>query len=147
VISPQSKARIEALIASAEEEGAILVLDGRGYAPSKYPNGNFIAPTITDVVQTLMKCYKEEIFGPGLVVLRSSSLEEATKLVNANEYGNGVAIFTNSGSKAAWFQKNIKTGQVRIRVPIPAYLPMFSFTCNKKSIAGGGVSTLYGKPG
>ncbi|KAH6885206.1 Aldehyde/histidinol dehydrogenase [Thelonectria olida] len=147
VITPQSKARIEALIASAEEEGADLVLDGRGYAPSKYPNGNFIAPTIIDGVQTHMKCYKEEIFGPVLVVLRASSLEEATKLVNENEFGNGVAIFTNSGPKAAWFQKNIEAGQVGINVPIPVPLPMFSFTGNKKSIAGGGVSTFYGKPG
>ncbi|KAH6980828.1 Aldehyde/histidinol dehydrogenase [Ilyonectria sp. MPI-CAGE-AT-0026] len=147
VITPKSKDRIEALIASAEEEGAKIVLDGRGYAPAKYPNGNFIAPTIIDGVKTHMKCYTEEIFGPVLVVLHASTLEEATKLVNANEYGNGTAIFTNSGPKAAWFQKNIEAGQVGINVPIPVPLPMFSFTGNKKSIAGGGVSTFYGKSG
>ncbi|KPM40726.1 Methylmalonate-semialdehyde dehydrogenase [acylating], mitochondrial [Neonectria ditissima] len=147
VITPKSKARIEALIASAEEEGAKIVLDGRGYAPAKYPQGNFIAPTIIDGVKTHMKCYKKEIFGPVLVVLHASSLAEATKLVNENEYGNGVAIFTNSGPKASWFQKNIEAGQVGVNVPIPVPLPMFSFTGNKKSIAGGGVSTFYGKSG
>lgn len=61
--------------------------------------------------------------------------------------GNGVAIFTNSSSKAAWFQKNIEAGQVGVKVPIPVPLPMFSFTGNKKSVAGGGLSTFYGKPG
>lgn len=61
--------------------------------------------------------------------------------------GNGVAIFTNSGSKAAWFQKNIEASQVGVNVPIPVPLPMFSFTSNKKSVAGGGLSTFYGKPG
>lgn len=147
VISPHSKARIEALIQSAEDEGAKIVLDGRGYAPEKYPNGNFIAPTIITGVNPSMKCYKEEIFGPVLIVLEAATLEDATKLINENEYGNGVAIFTNSGPKASWFQENIEAGQVGVNVPIPVPLPMFSFTGNKKSVAGGGMSTFYGKPG
>ncbi|KAI8673161.1 hypothetical protein LRP88_02316 [Fusarium phalaenopsidis] len=147
VISPESKSRIESLIASAEEEGAQIVLDGRGYAPDKYPSGNFIAPTIITAVTPSMKCYTQEIFGPVLLVLEAPTLEAATDLINQNEYGNGVAIFTNSGSKAAWFQKNIEAGQVGVNVPIPVPLPMFSFTGNKKSVAGGGTSTFYGKPG
>ncbi|KAH6628981.1 Aldehyde/histidinol dehydrogenase [Boeremia exigua] len=147
VISPHSKERIEGLIASAEQEGATVVLDGRNYAPEKYPNGNFIAPTIITNVTTSMKCYKEEIFGPVLVVLTAPTLEAATKIVNDNEYGNGVALFTNSGSKASWFQKHVEAGQIGINVPIPVPLPMFSFTGNKKSVAGGGVNTFYGKPG
>lgn len=147
VISPQSKTRIEDLIASAEEEGATIALDGRNFHPPKYPEGNFIAPTVITDVTTSMKCYREEIFGPVLLILSASSLEEATNLINKNEYGNGVAIFTNSGSKASWFQKNIEAGQVGINVPIPVPLPMFSFTGNKKSVAGGGASTFYGQPG
>lgn len=147
VISPQSKARIESIVASAEAEGATIALDGRGYAPAKYPNGNFIAPTIITNVTPAMRCYKEEIFGPVLVVLTTETLEEATELINKNEYGNGVAIFTNSGPKASWFQKHIEAGQVGINVPIPVPLPMFSFTGNKRSVAGGGASTFYGKPG
>jgi len=147
VISPQAKDKIEQLIASAEKEGATIVLDGRGKTPAKYPNGNWIAPTIIANVTKDMTCYKEEIFGPVLVCLNVDTLDEAIDLINANEYGNGVAIFTTSGPIAAKFQKNIEAGQVGINVPIPVPLPMFSFTGNKKSIAGGGTSTFYGKPG
>lgn len=135
------------MIASAEEEGATIILDGRNNKPEKYPQGNFIAPTIITNVTTSMKCYKEDIFGPVLVVLTAPTLEAATKIVYDNEYGNGVALFTNSGSKASWFQKNVEAGQIGINVPIPVPLLMFSFTGNKKSVAGGGVSTFYGKPG
>ncbi|GLA08904.1 hypothetical protein AnigIFM60653_010703 [Aspergillus niger] len=147
VISPESKAKIESLITSGEREGATIVLDGRGYKSEKYANGNFVAPTILTNVTTDMKCYREEIFGPVLVCLSVKTLEEAIQLVNANEYGNGVSIFTKSGVSAAYFQKNIQVGQVGVNVPIPVPLPMFSFTGNKKSIAGGGANTFYGKPG
>ncbi|MCJ1334747.1 hypothetical protein MMC09_000012 [Bachmanniomyces sp. S44760] len=147
VISPQSKERIESLIASAEEEGATILLDGRGYKPEKYPNGNWIGPTVISNVKPHMKCYTQEIFGPVLVCLDSPDLDSAIDLINANEYGNGVAIFTRSGSTAAQFQKRIEAGQVGINVPIPVPLPMFSFTGNKRSVAGGGTSTFYGKPG
>ncbi|PWY80693.1 Methylmalonate-semialdehyde dehydrogenase [Aspergillus heteromorphus CBS 117.55] len=147
VISPESKKRIEDLIASAEEEGATILLDGRGYKPENYPNGNFVGPTIITNVTPEMKCYKEEIFGPVLVCLSVPTLDDAIDLINANEYGNGAAIFTCSGPTASRFQKDIEAGQVGINVPIPVPLPMFSFTGNKKSIAGGGANTFYGKPG
>jgi len=149
VISPQSKKRIEDLIASAEEEGATILLDGRGYKPENplYANGNWVGPTVIANVKPHMKCYREEIFGPVLVCLNEETLEGAIDLINANEYGNGVAIFTKSGATAQAFQKNIEAGQVGINVPIPVPLPMFSFTGNKKSIAGGGASYFYGKPG
>ena len=94
-----------------------------------------------------MKCYTNEIFGPVLVCLNVPSLSSAISLINANEYGNGVAIFTRSGATAALFQKEIEAGQVGINVPIPVPLPMFSFSGNKKSVAGGGANTFYGKPG
>ena len=94
-----------------------------------------------------MACYKEEIFGPVLVCISAQTLEEAIGLVNENEYGNGASIFTKSGSSASYFQKNIEAGQIGINVAIPVPLPMFSFTGNKKSIAGGGANTFYGKPG
>ncbi|KAM7207027.1 Aldehyde/histidinol dehydrogenase [Rhypophila sp. PSN 637] len=147
VISPHSKARIESLIASAEEEGAKILLDGRGFKPEKYPNGNWIAPTIVTDVTPNMKCYTEEIFGPVLVCLNVETLDDAIDLINKNEYGNGVAIFTRSGPTAETFRRRIEAGQVGINVPIPVPLPMFSFTGNKKSIAGGGASTFYGRPG
>ncbi|KAJ9669049.1 aldehyde dehydrogenase (NADP(+)) ald6 [Coniosporium apollinis] len=147
VISPQAKKRIEDLIQSAEDEGATILLDGRGVKPEKYPNGNFIGPTLIANVQPHMKCYTEEIFGPVLVCLNVSTIDEAIDLINANPYGNGTAIFTRSGSTAQRFTHDIEAGQVGINVPIPVPLPMFSFTGNKKSVAGGGANTFYGKPG
>ncbi|TRX98159.1 hypothetical protein FHL15_000804 [Xylaria flabelliformis] len=147
VISPQSKERIESLIASAEKEGATILLDGRGFKPEKYPNGNWVAPTIISNVTPDMQCYKEEIFGPVLVCLNVDTLDEAIELINQNEYGNGTAIFTRSGPTAETFRRNIEAGQVGVNVPIPVPLPMFSFTGNKKSIAGGGANTFYGRPG
>lgn len=147
VIHPQSKERIESLIASAEEEGATILLDGRGFKPEKYPNGNWVGPTIITNVKPSMKCYTEEIFGPVLVCLNVETLDEAIDLINSNEYGNGTAIFTRSGATAETFRRRIEAGQVGINVPIPVPLPMFSFTGNKKSIAGGGANTFYGRPG
>lgn len=147
VISPQSKERIEALIASAEEEGATILLDGRGYKPEKYPNGNWVGPTIITNVKPHMKCYTEEIFGPVLVCLNVETLDDAIDLINANEYGNGAAVFTKSGANAQKVQKNLEAGQLGINVPIPVPVPVFSFSGNKKSIAGGGASNFYGKPG
>ncbi|KAI6782215.1 Methylmalonate-semialdehyde dehydrogenase [acylating]-like protein [Emericellopsis cladophorae] len=147
VISPQSKQRIEHLISTAEKEGATILLDGRGKVPSKYPNGNWVSPTIISNVTTDMTCYKEEIFGPVLVCLNVDTIDEAIDLINKNEYGNGTAIFTRSGATAETFRRNIEAGQIGINVPIPVPLPMFSFTGNKASVAGGGASTFYGKPG
>ncbi|KAK6227012.1 methylmalonate-semialdehyde dehydrogenase [Colletotrichum tabaci] len=147
VISPHSKQRIESLIQSAEDEGATILLDGRGFKPAKYPNGNWVAPTIITDVTPDMKCYTEEIFGPVLVCLNVETLDEAIDLINKNEYGNGTAIFTRSGATAEAFRRNIEAGQIGINVPIPVPLPMFSFTGNKKSVAGGGANTFYGRPG
>ncbi|KAK3675710.1 aldehyde dehydrogenase (NADP(+)) ald6 [Recurvomyces mirabilis] len=147
VISPQAKERIVSLIDSAEKEGATIVLDGRNQKPEKYPDGNWVGPTIIANVTKDMTCYREEIFGPVLVCLNVDTFEEAVDLINSNEYGNGVAVFTSSGATAQRFQKEIEAGQVGINVPIPVPLPMFSFTGNKKSVAGGGANTFYGKPG
>lgn len=78
--------------------------------------------------------------------VEAQNLDEAIEIINANEYGNGTAIFTSSGSTASYFQKKIEAGQIGINVPIPVPLSVFSFTGNKKSVAGGGTSTFYGKP-
>ncbi len=123
VISPQSKQRIEALIASAEAEGATILLDGRGFVPPKYPHGNWVAPTVIADVTPDMKCYKEEIFGPVLVCLNAPTLDAAVALINANEYGNGTAIFTRSGATAEAFRRGIEAGQVGVNVPIPRAAP------------------------
>ena len=94
-----------------------------------------------------MKCYTEEIFGPVLVCVNAATTEEAISLINDNPYGNGAAVFTRSGPTASLFQKELEAGQIGINVPIPVPLPMFSFTGNKKSVAGTGLANFYGKDG
>lgn len=104
--------RAEDLIQSAVDEGAQVVLDGRGYKPPGFEKGNFLAPTIITGVKTHMKCYKEEIFGPVLVCLEADTLDEAIEIINNNPYGNGTCIFTNSGPIARKFTEDIDVGQV-----------------------------------
>merc|ERR1712080_527096 len=136
VISPQSKDRIEGLIQSAVGEGAELLLDGRGANVPEYPDGNFCGPTIISDMNTNMKAYKEEIFGPVLCVVKVDTLDEAVDIINANPYGNGTAIFTNNGATARKFTAEIDVGQVGVNVPIPVPLPMMSFTGSRASFLG-----------
>jgi len=145
LISPQAKARVESLIESAKHEGAKVLLDGRGVVVPGYEKGNFIGPTVIDEVKTNMKVYTEEIFGPVLVCLEAETLDDAIKLVNENPYGNGTAIFTNSGSAARKYQHEIDVGQVGVNVPIPVPLPFFSFTGSRRSFLGS--THFYGKMG
>ncbi|KAI4296457.1 hypothetical protein L6164_036415 [Bauhinia variegata] len=145
VISKQAKERIHSLIQSGVDEGARLLLDGRSIVVPRYESGNFIGPTILSNVTSNMECYKEEIFGPVLLLMEADSLEEAISIVNQNKYGNGAAIFTTSGVAARKFQTEIDAGQVGINVPIPVPLPFFSFTGNKASFAGD--LNFYGKAG
>lgn len=136
VISKQAKARIEGLIAKGVEEGCKLELDGRNPKVDGYPNGNFIAPTIFSGVKPHHTVYKEEIFGPVLVIVSVDTLDEAIALTNANPYGNGTGIFTQSGAAARKFQNEIDVGQVGINVPIPVPVPYFSFTGSRGSKLG-----------
>lgn len=136
LISPQAKERVERLIQSGVDEGAELLLDGRGISVEGYENGNFVGPTIFDKVTADMQIYSQEIFGPVLCVMRADSLDEAIELVNANPNGNGTAIFTQSGAAAHKFQQDIDVGQVGINLPIPVPLPMFSFSGSRASKLG-----------
>jgi malonate-semialdehyde dehydrogenase (acetylating)/methylmalonate-semialdehyde dehydrogenase len=145
MISPEAKARCEAIIARSTKEGAKLVLDGRGVKVPGYENGNFVGPTIISNVTPGMECYKEEIFGPVLICLQADTLDQAIELINSNPYGNGTALFTNSGAAARKFTNEIDVGQVGINVPIPVPLPMFSFTGSRASIQGD--VNFYGKTG
>lgn len=145
VISKQAKERINSIITQSEKEGATIALDGRQYTADGYPNGNFVGPTVITGVKPGMRCYDEEIFGPVLVVVDTNTVEEAVEFINSNPYGNGTAIFTQSGAIAYKFQREIEAGQVGINVPIPVPLPMFSFTGNKKSFLGD--ANFYGKAG
>ncbi|KAK2461646.1 hypothetical protein APHAL10511_006109 [Amanita phalloides] len=135
LISPAAKERATRLIDSAESKGGKVLLDGRRTVVSDYPHGNFLGPTMIDA-NTSMQCYKEEIFGPVLVLLTAETLDEAIEIINRNRYGNGAAIYTQSGSTARKFETQINVGQVGINVAIPVPLPMFSWSGNKGSVLG-----------
>jgi len=117
-------------------EGAALIVDGRGLSIQGYENGFFLGPSLFDHVTPAMTIYKDEIFGPVLVVLRVNTLDEAIALVNANPYGNGTAIFTSSGAAAHRFENEIEVGMVGINVPIPVPMAFFSFGGWKQSLFG-----------
>lgn len=136
LISPAAKARVEHLIGTGVEEGASLILDGRGITVEGYEKGNFVGPTIFDNVTADMQIYKEEIFGPVLCIMRAADLDEAIELLNANPHGNGTAIFTQSGAAAHKFQQDVQVGQIGINLPIPVPLPMFSFSGSRASKLG-----------
>ena len=136
LISPAAKARVEHLIGTGVEEGASLILDGRGITVEGFEKGNFVGPTIFDNVTADMQIYKEEIFGPVLCIMRAADLDEAIELLNANPHGNGTAIFTQSGAAAHKFQQDVQVGQIGINLPIPVPLPMFSFSGSRASKLG-----------
>jgi malonate-semialdehyde dehydrogenase (acetylating) / methylmalonate-semialdehyde dehydrogenase len=136
VVSRAAKERVLRLIQSGVDEGAKLVLDGRDVKVKGYESGNFIGPTIFTDVTTDMQIYREEIFGPVLVVLTVPTLDEAIALVNRNPFGNGVGLFTQSGAAARHFQSEIDIGQVGINIPIPVPVPYFSFTGSRGSKLG-----------
>ena len=136
LISAPQRDRIVSLIGSGVAQGAELALDGRGLKIAGHEKGFFLGPTLFDRVTPEMDIYKEEIFGPVLIVLRVASYEEAVKLVNANPYGNGTAIFTGSGHWGRRFEREIEAGMVGINVPIPVPMAFFSFGGWKASLFG-----------
>jgi malonate-semialdehyde dehydrogenase (acetylating)/methylmalonate-semialdehyde dehydrogenase len=136
VISKKAKARILELIESGIKEGAKLELDGRDIKVPGYEQGNFVGPTLFSGVTPDMQIYTQEIFGPVLVVLEVDTLDQAIALVNANPFGNGTGLFTQSGAAARKFQTEIDVGQVGINIPIPVPVPFFSFTGSRGSKLG-----------
>ena len=118
------------------KEGAKLVVDGRNLKLQGYENGFFIGGCLFDNVKKDMRIYKEEIFGPVLSVVRAKDFEEASKLVNDHEYGNGVSIFTRDGDAARTFSSKIKVGMVGINIPIPVPMAFHSFGGWKRSLFG-----------
>eukprot|EP01038_Epipyxis_sp_PR26KG_P009124 gene9124-12307_t len=145
LITSESKKRVEDLIQAGVDDGAELLLDGRNVIVNGYEKGNFVGPSILFGVTNKNRAYTEEIFGPVLVCLGLNTLEESIEFINASKYGNGCAIFTQSGPVARKFQHEIDVGQVGINVPIPVPLPLFSFTGSRGSIRGD--VHFYGKQG
>ncbi len=136
VVTAAAKQRIVGLIDKGVEEGADLVVDGRGFELQGYENGFFVGPTLFDKVSKDMSIYKEEIFGPVLSTVRTGSYDEALGLAMDNEYGNGTAIFTRDGDTARDFASRINIGMVGINVPIPVPLAYHTFGGWKKSAFG-----------
>lgn len=139
VISQQSKEAILAAIKRGEEEGAEVVCDGRELPIVKESKGFFIGPTLFDHVKPGMEIYEQEVFGPARNIVRVASLEEAIKLINEHELGNGVTIFTNDGAEARKFTTEIDVGMVGVNVPIPIPVGYHNFAGFKGSRFGDGV--------
>ncbi|HVP01932.1 MAG TPA: CoA-acylating methylmalonate-semialdehyde dehydrogenase [Solirubrobacteraceae bacterium] len=136
VITVQARERVAGYVERGAGEGAQVLLDGRDLQVPGHPEGFFIGPSVLDRVTPEMGVYRDEVFGPLLVLLRASSFEDALALVNANEYGNGAAIFTADGGAAREFRHRVRAGMVGINVPIPVPMAYYSF--------GGWKSSLFG---
>jgi malonate-semialdehyde dehydrogenase (acetylating)/methylmalonate-semialdehyde dehydrogenase len=136
VVSAAHKAKVENYIQMGIDEGAELVIDGRGLTLQGHEEGFFVGPTLFDHVTTDMVTYKEEIFGPVLQIVRAKDFEEAVSLPSNHQYGNGVAIFTRNGHAAREFAARVNVGMVGINVPIPVPVAYHSFGGWKRSAFG-----------
>ncbi|TFD27230.1 MULTISPECIES: CoA-acylating methylmalonate-semialdehyde dehydrogenase [Cryobacterium] len=128
--------KVASYIEIAKEDGANIVVDGRGIEVDGDPNGFWLGPTLIDALPVTSKAYTEEIFGPVLSVVRVASFEEGVDLINSGAFGNGTAIFTNDGGAARRFQNEIEVGMIGINVPIPVPVSYFSFGGWKNSLFG-----------
>ena len=133
VVSAAHKARIEDYIQLGVDEGAELVVDGRGLSVPGHEHGFFLGPSLFDHVTDKMQTYQEEIFGPVLQIVRARDFEEAVRLPSEHQYGNGVAIFTRNGHAAREFVDRVEVGMVGINVPIPVPVAYHSFGGWKRS--------------
>ncbi len=136
LVTKEAKARVLGLIDKGVEEGAKLVVDGRGFKLQGYEDGYFVGGCLFDNVTPDMEIYKTEIFGPVLSVVRAKNYEEALDLPMKHEYGNGVAIYTRDGDAARDFASRINIGMVGVNVPIPVPLAYHSFGGWKSSAFG-----------
>jgi malonate-semialdehyde dehydrogenase (acetylating)/methylmalonate-semialdehyde dehydrogenase len=134
-----------AVTVGSEQQGATLAVDGRGLRVAGHEDGFWVGPTVIDAVTPQMDVYQEEVFGPVLVNLRAESADEAIRLINANPYGNGTAIFTSSGQAARIFQRGVNVGMIGINVPIPVPMAYYSFGGWKDSLFG--QSHIHGPEG
>lgn len=136
VITRAAQLRITGLIDIGEQEGAEVVVDGRGFTLTGHEDGFFLGGTLLDKVTPDMTVYKEEIFGPVLSVLRVNDYAEAVQLINDHEYGNGTSIFTQDGDAARDFANRIQIGMVGVNIPIPVPVGFHSFGGWKRSSFG-----------
>ncbi|MEY4752025.1 MAG: hypothetical protein RIQ60_4239 [Pseudomonadota bacterium] len=136
IVTREARDRIEGYIGIGVEEGAQLVVDGRGHSVAGHEAGFFTGGTLFDHVTRDMRIYKEEIFGPVLACVRVPDFASALALVNDHEFGNGVACFTSDGNVAREFARRVQVGMVGINVPIPVPMAWHGFGGWKKSLFG-----------
>jgi len=142
LISREHRDKVASFVTNANAEGAKVVVDGTDKAKDA---GFFLNPSLIDNVKPGMKCYDEEIFGPVLTVMRVKSYQEGLDTINANQFGNGTAIFTRDGGVARQFQFDVQVGMVGINVPIPVPVSYYSFGGWKASLFGD--QHMYGPEG
>jgi len=145
LVTRQHRDKVASYVDRGLAEGATLVADGRTLQVAGRPSGFFLGPCLFDHVSPEMTIYKDEIFGPVLSMTRAATYDEAIRLVNANPYANGVAIFTNDGGAARKFQHEVEVGMVGINVPIPVPMAYYSFGGWKASLFGD--HHIYGRDG
>ena len=136
VVSRQALDKIKGYVELGLQEGATLAVDGRGFKMQGYENGFYMGGCLFDNVTTDMRIYKEEIFGPVLSVVRAGSYDEALRMTNEHEYGNGTAIFTRDGDAARDFAAKVQVGMVGVNVPIPTPMAYYTFGGWKRSAFG-----------
>ena len=136
LVTAEHLAKVKGYVDLGVEEGAELVVDGRGFSLQGYENGFFVGPHLFDHVSPDMDIYRTEIFGPVLSTVRAKSYEDAVSLVMDHEYGNGTAIFTRDGDSARAFAHDVEVGMVGINVPIPVPMAFHSFGGWKASLFG-----------
>ncbi len=143
LITAEHRDRVAGYVERAQQAGAVAVVDGSNAdLPSE---GFFYGPTLLDEVTADMECYRDEIFGPVLSVVRVETFQEAMDLINENPFGNGTAIFTRDGGVARQFQHEVQVGMVGINVPIPVPVAYHSFGGWKASLFGD--THMYGPEG
>jgi len=136
LVTKEHREKVMGYIQMAQDEGSSLVVDGRDFVCEGYENGYFIGGSLIDHVKPGMQSYQEEIFGPVLQIVRSSSFDEGMAMATDHPYGNGAAIFTNNGAAARTFADKVEAGMVGINVPIPVPLAFHSFGGWKSSAFG-----------
>ena len=142
LITGEHRDKVKGYVEGAAGEGATLVVDGTQDVPA---DGFFLKPSLIDRVRPGMKCYDDEIFGPVLSVARISGYQEGIDLINANQFGNGTAIFTRDGGAARQFEFDVQVGMVGVNVPIPVLVSYYSFGGWKASLFGD--QHMYGPDG
>jgi malonate-semialdehyde dehydrogenase (acetylating)/methylmalonate-semialdehyde dehydrogenase len=136
LVTEQHRDKVASYIDLAKQDGATVIIDGRGVQADGEPGGFWLGPTLIDNVPTSSRVYTEEIFGPVLSIVRVASYDSAVELINSGAFGNGTAIFTNDGGAARRFQKDVQVGMIGINVPIPVPVATFSFGGWKDSMFG-----------